>query len=224
MIPLGHLVIWFFLLVRSFPALLISHVMPQAVPCLMYRPSHAWATLPTQVSLQPTTIEWTAQLLVTDQHLNNVACLRLDLVRGQVLVRFYHDNCRERMIYNAKWSNELFGTNLWKHIDFSFQQKLTVSILDKTWTTLLSKDLNALSDKLFVYVQHDSTVSTYFNCPDQCYFHQTPISSKSKKVASIKKSSRFSVYPRSDTFSISFRPIVIKPLGGAVPTEISTLD
>lgn len=132
----------------------INQVMPEAVPCLVYSPGHAWTTLPTLVSLQPTTPNWGVQLHLRDQQNSTFACLRLESEgsHSHVDMALYTGHCGEDLLNTTKWPSQLFTAKSWTDLHISLvDNEIVFSLLTPASTTNFTTVIVSSLQIVFLY-------------------------------------------------------------------------
>ena len=174
----------------------------------MYPPDNAWTTLPTLVSLQPTSgsTNWAAKVYVTDQQNSNnvVACLEVESEGDQVDVKLFTGQCGQKYIRGTSWVTDQSTSESWTDISVNFtQNKLQFLFFDESGedNSIMDVSLN-ISSTLSVYtVPEQASVS--YNCQKGCRFFSTS-SQESVLVETLKESAVVSIFPLPGFRSIHF--------------------
>ncbi|KAK8754278.1 hypothetical protein OTU49_015318, partial [Cherax quadricarinatus] len=191
----------------------IRLVIPQNVPCLVYPPGHACATLPTRVSLRPTSITWVANLYVKNNS-KIFNSLRLVHQQGQIYVKLYLEHCGTDIVTTSSWPKSLFTTGSWTNLEVGIKKdKVEFSISEHSSTSIFST-IDSTSADFFICHEHQEAVLAAYDCYSGCYIYSSPKSPITTKLISLVISSTFFLHTLPDFKSLQFTATFRNSFGG----------
>ncbi|KAK8754273.1 hypothetical protein OTU49_015252, partial [Cherax quadricarinatus] len=131
----------------------IGLVMLQIVPCLVYPPGHACATLPAIVSLRPTNITWVAHINIKNNS-KIFNCLRLEPQQGQIGVKLYRGQCGTDIFTSTSWPKILFNTDAWTNLDVDAAKDEAVFSISGHSSASISSTIDTTSADFFICLDH----------------------------------------------------------------------
>ncbi|KAK8754279.1 hypothetical protein OTU49_015323, partial [Cherax quadricarinatus] len=202
-----------FILLMLFSVFSIRQVIPQSVPCLVYPPGHACATLPTIVSLQPTSITWVAHLYVKNSS-KIFTCLRLEPQQGQIDVKLYRGQCGTDVFNRTTWPKNFFTAGSWTNLHVRIVKDEAAFSISGHYSASISLTIDTTSADFFTCLDHQEAVLAAYDCYSGCYFYSTPKSLNKTKLMSLVITSTFFLYALPEFKSLHFSARFSNYIGG----------